>query len=136
MSLDFRDRVLLDDVMLADGRDRAGLRALSALADGPIIDRVAFNRIHAPSATTCPERNDRPVRVVQSLPLPFLDVGLDLRNVLGVALLREPLPEIVTVKIAPRAWSADYIDAINRKTESTLPNPRLPEFTDTTSGGN
>lgn len=43
-----------------------------------------------------------------------------------------PTPEIVPVRIAPRSWSADYIDNINRKVDSTIPAPRLPSFEDTT----
>ena len=42
-------------------------------------------------------------------------------------------PQIVPVSIAPRSWSADYIDNISRKVDSTMPAPRLPSFEDTTS---
>ena len=41
-------------------------------------------------------------------------------------------PQVLPVRITPRSWSADYIDSISRKVESTLPAPRLPSFEDTT----
>lgn len=43
-------------------------------------------------------------------------------------------PEVVPVRIAPRSWSADYIDNISRKIDSSIPSPRLPSFEDTTGG--
>ena len=44
-----------------------------------------------------------------------------------------PPPDIQTVGIAPRSWSADYINNITKKQAASLPQPRLPEFQDTTS---
>lgn len=41
-------------------------------------------------------------------------------------------PEVRTVLISPRTWSANYIDAINRETQNTMPAPRLPSFQSTT----
>ena len=46
----------------------------------------------------------------------------------------QPTPEIVTVGVPPRSWSAEYINAITTKETATIPQPRLPEFQDTTSG--
>lgn len=46
----------------------------------------------------------------------------------------QPMPQVLPVRIAPRSWSADYIDAISRKVDSTMPSPRLPSFQDTTGG--
>ncbi len=44
------------------------------------------------------------------------------------------MPQVIPVKITPRAWSAEYIDAIDRKVQTAMPDPVLPEFTDTTGG--
>jgi hypothetical protein len=44
----------------------------------------------------------------------------------------QPLPEVIPVTIEPRTWPADYIDAIDRKIQSTIPDPRLPTFVETT----
>lgn len=41
-------------------------------------------------------------------------------------------PEVVPVSVEPRSWPADYIDNINRRVESSLPSPRLPQFQNTT----
>ena len=45
------------------------------------------------------------------------------------------MPQVVSVKIPPRSWPADYIDAIERKAQAAIPIPVLPEFIDTTGGG-
>lgn len=45
-----------------------------------------------------------------------------------------PVPRVEGVRIAPRSWSAEYIDEIGRRVNSTIPDPRLPTFTDTTGG--
>jgi len=45
-----------------------------------------------------------------------------------------PAPRVESVQIAPRSWSAEYIDEIGRRVNSTIPDPRLPSFTDTTGG--
>lgn len=42
-------------------------------------------------------------------------------------------PNVVSTAIEPRTWSAEYIDAVNRAIEESLPTPRLPEFTSSTS---
>ncbi len=43
--------------------------------------------------------------------------------------------QVVSVKIPPRSWPADYIDAIGRKAQAAIPIPVLPNFIDTTAGG-
>jgi hypothetical protein len=40
----------------------------------------------------------------------------------------QALPPVVTTTVEPRGWSAEYIDTIDRKMHSTVPNPRLPGF--------
>jgi hypothetical protein len=45
-----------------------------------------------------------------------------------------PMPAVVATPIPPRGWSADYIDAVDRKIQATIPNPRLPSFK--AAGGN
>lgn len=42
-------------------------------------------------------------------------------------------PNVVTVNRTPHTWPADYIDKVNRAIEDTIPSPRLPERTSTTS---
>lgn len=42
-------------------------------------------------------------------------------------------PEIVSVGIAPRSWSAAYINNITTKEAASIPQPRLPDFEDTTA---
>ena len=44
-----------------------------------------------------------------------------------------PLPEVNFVDYAPRGVPAAYIDAVGRKLDATVPNPRLPEFSSTTN---
>ncbi len=43
-------------------------------------------------------------------------------------------PRVESVQVAPRSWSAEYIDEISRKVNSSIPNPRLPQFQSTTGG--
>lgn len=43
-------------------------------------------------------------------------------------------PEVVSVGIAPRSWSAAYINNITTKEAASIPQPRLPDFEDTTGG--
>ena len=45
----------------------------------------------------------------------------------------QPTPEVVGVKIEPRSWSAEYLNAIDRKAATAIPAPVLPEFIDTTN---
>jgi hypothetical protein len=40
----------------------------------------------------------------------------------------QPLPAVLPTDEEPRGWPADYIDAIDRKEQSTIPPPRLPSF--------
>lgn len=40
----------------------------------------------------------------------------------------QPLPAVVPVQVEPRGWPAEYIDTIDRKVQSSIPNPRLPSF--------
>ena len=40
---------------------------------------------------------------------------------------------VQTVNREPRTWPADYIDAVNRAIESSMPEPRLPERQATTN---
>jgi hypothetical protein len=51
----------------------------------------------------------------------------------GELFVDQAVPEIVPVRISPRSWSADYIDSISQKVDSTVPAPRLPAFQDTTT---
>lgn len=43
-------------------------------------------------------------------------------------------PEIVTVGVPPRSWSAEYINNITEQEAASIPQPRLPDFQDTTGG--
>lgn len=40
----------------------------------------------------------------------------------------QPLPAVLPSFEEPRGWPAEYIDAIDRKEQSTIPAPRLPAF--------
>ncbi len=51
----------------------------------------------------------------------------------NVAMNHESTTQVVSVTIAPRSWPADYIDAIERKAQTAIPAPVLPEFIDTTN---
>ena len=42
-------------------------------------------------------------------------------------------PNVQTVNRKPHTWSAEYIDAVNRASEASIPSPRLPSFTSTTN---
>lgn len=41
-------------------------------------------------------------------------------------------PQVQSVKLEPRSWSADYIDAINVQRRNTMMPPQLPSFQSTT----
>ncbi len=43
------------------------------------------------------------------------------------------LPEVRFTQYAPRGNPASYIDAIGRKLDASVPDPRLPEFSSTTN---
>lgn len=43
------------------------------------------------------------------------------------------LPEVNFVDFSPRGFPAGYVDAVGRKLDATVPNPRLPAFTSTTN---
>lgn len=49
--------------------------------------------------------------------------------------LEQPTPEIVTLNVPPRSWSAEYINNITTKETASIPQPRLAPFSDTTTGG-
>ena len=75
----------------------------------------------------------RAIYVVQSMNAEAQERRIDsVRQTIG-KLTDGPIPEVHSVKIPPRSWSADFIDAIGRKVQSSLPSPVLPEFQDTTS---
>jgi hypothetical protein len=83
--------------------------------------------------STSPE-NYRTIYVVQSM-----NPEAHQRRIASVEeahsqLFDDETPEIIPVKVAPRSWSADYIDNISRKVDSSVPSPRLPNFEDTTGG--
>ena len=40
----------------------------------------------------------------------------------------QPMPAVLPTTNEPRGLPADYVDAIDRKTRSTIPDPRLPAF--------
>ena len=40
----------------------------------------------------------------------------------------QPLPAVIPTPEEPRGWPAEYIDTIDRKVKSSIPNPRLPNF--------
>ncbi|MDX1963279.1 MAG: hypothetical protein SFX18_09010 [Pirellulales bacterium] len=40
-----------------------------------------------------------------------------------------PLPEVVVSNMPSEGWSAEYVDAVNRKLYASMPVPRLPEST-------
>lgn len=42
-------------------------------------------------------------------------------------------PNVVSVAREPHTWSAEYIDAVHRGIVDSIPTPRLPEFTSTTT---
>ncbi len=43
-------------------------------------------------------------------------------------------PQIRTVGQTPRSWSGDYVNTITTQRNDSIPKPRLPTFTSTTSG--
>ena len=57
-----------------------------------------------------------------------------LRKASNQLLAGESTPEIVTVGVPPRSWSAEYINNITTQEASSIPAPRLPTFQDTTGG--
>ncbi len=42
----------------------------------------------------------------------------------------EPMPEIVPIAMNAATWSAEQADAVGRKFQATMPDPRLPEVKD------
>ena len=55
-------------------------------------------------------------------------------NETNAALEGRSIPQVVSVKLSPRSWPADYIDAIGRKAQEAIPATVLPAFVDTTGG--
>jgi hypothetical protein len=82
--------------------------------------------------TTSPEQF-RTVYVVRTMDGEAAERRLDSVQVAAADMVAgQPLPEVIPVTIEPRTWPADYIDAIDRKIQSTIPDPRLPTFVETT----
>jgi hypothetical protein len=44
----------------------------------------------------------------------------------------EQMPQVVPVAMSAASWSAEQADAVGRKFQSTMPDPRLPEVKDET----
>ena len=77
----------------------------------------------------------RTIYVVRSMDARATDVRVaSLRKVSKELFAGEPGPEIVTVGVPPRSWSAEYINNITSQETASIPEPRLPEFQDTTGG--
>lgn len=47
----------------------------------------------------------------------------------------QPLPPVLATTREPRGWPAEYIDTIDRKMHSSIPDPRLPGFQTAGGGG-
>jgi hypothetical protein len=47
----------------------------------------------------------------------------------------QPLPAVIAVYNDPPGRPAEYIDAIERKVQSSMPDPRLPSFQQAGSTG-
>ena len=43
------------------------------------------------------------------------------------------LPDVRFADFGPRGMPASYVDAIGRKAQATVPDPRLPEFSSTSN---
>ena len=71
----------------------------------------------------------RTVFVTQSLEDEVSEKRIDsVQQTLVRILPEQPLPAVLPTREEPRSWPADYIDAIDRKQQSTIPAPRLPAF--------
>jgi hypothetical protein len=78
--------------------------------------------------TQAPEQF-RTVYVTQALEAEASERRIDsVQQTLVKLLPDQPLPAVLPTTNEPRGWSADYIDAIDRKQQSTIPPPRLPAF--------
>lgn len=78
----------------------------------------------------------RTIYVVRSMDPEATDVRLASIQTASTQLFAgQPTPEVVPVGIAPRSWSAAYINNITTKEAASIPQPRLPDFEDTTGGG-
>jgi hypothetical protein len=40
----------------------------------------------------------------------------------------QPVPPVVATVREPRNWSADEVNTIERRLQSSVPSPRLPDF--------
>jgi hypothetical protein len=47
----------------------------------------------------------------------------------------QPLPAVIAVVNDPQGRPAEYIDAIDRKVQASIPEPRLPAFQEAGSSG-
>ena len=71
----------------------------------------------------------RTIFVTQSLETDVSEQRIDsVQQSLVQMLPEQALPAVLPTREEPRGWPADYIDAIDRKQQSTLPAPRLPSF--------
>ena len=97
-----------------------------------VLNEAGRRKVYSIMATT-PEPY-RTIYVVQSMNPEAHDRRLEsIGDTAGELFANQPAPDIVPVRITPRSWSADYIDSISRKVDTTMPAPRLPTFQDTTS---
>lgn len=76
----------------------------------------------------------RTIYVVRSMDREATDRRLDSIRSASKQLFEGMAPEIVSVGVAPRSWSAAYINNITTQEAASIPSPRLPEFSDTTGG--
>lgn len=95
------------------------------------LNEAGRRKVYAIMATT-PEMY-RTIYVVQSMSPEAQERRVSSIETTASELFADSSPEIVPVRLAPRSWSAEYIENISRKVQTTLPAPRLPEFEDTTS---
>ena len=97
-----------------------------------VLNEAGRRKLYSIMATT-PEPY-RTIYVVQSMNPEAQERRLaSIEDTAGELFVDQAVPEIVPVRISPRSWSADYIDSISRKVDSTVPSPRLPSFQDTTT---
>jgi hypothetical protein len=70
-------------------------QALGAFADRAVVDGVRADRIHPPTATAGAERNHRPERIVERLPLLLGQMLSDFRRIHRIPRLRQPLADVL-----------------------------------------
>ncbi len=78
--------------------------------------------------TNSPEQY-KAIYVVQSIDPNRSEQRLDsVQQALARLLPDQPMPAVLPTTVEPRGLPAEYVDTIDRKSRSTIPDPRLPAF--------